>query len=455
MPHNGLRAFLLGTSLLLMGCGVTYHSPTVQSQAAGLNVQVVQITASSVKQANRAPYSPIDLPDAFHSVASGSGMRGMGAMPDIPQGPGQSRQKIATNLPAQVTAPRYKIGVGDVVVMVTKNSASTIEELGGLLTAQTQRQGFTVRDNGMISLPDIGQVNIAGKTLEDAEDALFQALVAKKIDPAFSLEITEFNSQHVAVGGKVARTGLVPVALKPLRLADALAQAGGVTATDVDTTLVRLYRNGTLYQVPASALRSDARARDLTLLPGDAIYVDENYNFDRAMAFYETQIAAISMKRSARLQAISELEAEMAVQRSALDERRSSFSARRELGAEKRDYVYLAGEVAQQGRVALPYGRQASLADVLYDEGGFDTRTGDPAQIYVIRPGSGADETKVTAWHLDATNVINLTLATRMQMRPNDIVFIEEQPITKWSRAFEQAFPILINKSVNGDSGIP
>ena len=163
MPHNGLRAFLLGTSLLLMGCGVTYHSPTVQSQAAGLNVQVVQITASSVKQANRAPYSPLDLPDAFHSVASGSGMRGMGAMPDIPQGPDQSRKKIATNLPAQVAAPRYKIGVGDVVVMVTKNSASTIEELGGLLTAQTQRQGFTVRDNGMISLPDIGQVNIAGK----------------------------------------------------------------------------------------------------------------------------------------------------------------------------------------------------------------------------------------------------------------------------------------------------
>ncbi|MCK8485393.1 polysaccharide biosynthesis/export family protein [Aliiroseovarius sp. S2029] len=455
MHHNSLRALLLGTCLALSGCGVTYHSPTVQSQAAGLDVSVVEITASSVKQANSAPYVPLSLPDAFHAIAGGTGLRGAGAVPDMPEGPTGSREQIATRLPAPVTPQRYEIGVGDVLLLVTKSGASTIEELGGLLTAQTQRQGFTVRDNGMIALPDIGQVKMAGKTLEAAEDAVFQALVAKNIDPAFSLEIAEFNSRHVAIGGKVGRAGLVPLTLKPLRLGDALAQAGGVVASDTGATAIRLYRDGTLYQMPASALRSDARVRDLTLLPGDAIYVDETYDLDRALAFYETQIAAIGLKRSARLHALSELRAEMSVQRDTLEERRTNFTSRRELDAEPRDYVYLTGEVARQGRVALPYGRQASLADVLYDEGGFDTRTGDPAQIYVIRPGTDADDTKVTAWHLDATNVINITLATRMQMRPNDIVFIEEQPITKWSRAFEQAFPILINKSVNGDSGVP
>ncbi|MCK0139998.1 polysaccharide biosynthesis/export family protein [Aliiroseovarius sp. F47248L] len=455
MHHSGMRALLLGTSLVLTGCGVTYHSPTVQTQAAGLDVQVMRITASSVKQANSAPYVPRSLPEAFHAVASGTGLRGAAALPEIPDGPTQTREMITTKLPPQLATQRYRIGIGDEVMLVTKSSASTIEELGGLLNAQTQRQGFTVRDNGMIALPDIGQIAIAGKTLEDAEDAVFQALVAKNIDPAFSLEITEFKSQNVAIGGKVAKAGLVPLSLKPLRLGDALAQAGGIVAEDKDATAIRLYRNGTLYQLPASALRSDAAARNLTLQADDAIYVDESYDLDRALTFYEAQITAIGMKRNARLQALSELRSEISVQRDALDERRATFKARRELGAETRDYVYLAGEVAQQGRVALPYGRQASLADVLYDEGGFDTRTGDPAQIYVIRPGTGSNDTKVTAWHLDATNVVNITLATRMQMRPNDIVFIEEQPITKWSRAFEQAFPILINKSVNGDSGVP
>ncbi len=455
MHHNGLRTFCLGTSLFLSGCGVTYHSPTVQSQAAGLDVKVIRITASSVKQANSAPYVPLSLPAAFHAVAGSTGLRAATPLPDLPDGPATSPEKIALNLPQQVAPQPYEIGVGDVVMLVTKNAASTIEDLGGLLNAQTQRQGFTVRDNGMIALPDIGQVAVAGKTLEQAEDAVFQALVAKNIDPAFSLEIEEFNSQHVAIGGKVARAGLVPVTLKPLRLGDALAQVGGIIGDDEGATAIRLYRDGKLFQMPASAVRTRAKARNLTLLAGDAIYVDESYALDRALAFYETQIAAIGLKRTARLQALTELKAEIAVQRDALDEQRATFSARRALDAERRDYVYLAGEVAQQGRVALPYGRHASLADVLYDEGGFDTTTGDPAQIYVIRPDAGSDDTQVTAWHLDATNVINITLATRMQMRPNDIVFIEEQPITKWSRAFEQAFPILINKSVNGDSSAP
>ena len=53
----------------------------------------------------------------------------------------------------------------------------------------------------------------------------------------------------------------------------------------------------------------------------------------------------------------------------------------------------------------------------------------------------------VTAWHLDARNAANLTLATRFEMRPNDIIFIEEQPITRWNRAFQQFFPSLLSSA--------
>jgi polysaccharide export outer membrane protein len=61
----------------------------------------------------------------------------------------------------------------------------------------------------------------------------------------------------------------------------------------------------------------------------------------------------------------------------------------------------------------------------------------------VLRSLGGA--TAVTAYHLDARNAVNLVLATRFEMRPNDIVFVEEQPITKWNRALQQAFPTLLN----------
>ncbi|WP_432448657.1 polysaccharide biosynthesis/export family protein [Aliiroseovarius marinus] len=448
-----LRTSVLTSSLAvtLAGCGVTYNSPTVQSQAAGMDVKVVPLTPQAVAVANRSNYTPLALPAAFYAAAGGSGLRGAGALPEMPDGPNQSRKAIETRLPKAQKPPRYRIGVGDVVLLATKGSASTIEGLSGLLAAQNQRQGYTVRDDGTISIPDIGQVELAGLTLEQAEDALFQALVSNNVDPAFSLEIAEFNSQHVAVGGAVKRGGLVPVTLNPLELGEALAQAGGISAKDADLTAIRIYRNGSLYQMPVSTFRNDPKMRHLPLLQGDAVFVDKSYDLDRAMGFYKAQIDAIGLKRSARREALAELDAEISLRRAALDERRDTFAARAELDAEERHYVYLAGEVKRQGRTALPYGRQATLADVLYENGGFDTTTGDPTQIYVLR--SGQDLSEITAWKLDARNVINMTLATRLEMRPNDIVFIEEQPITKWSRALQQAFPILVNKAANPDSG--
>jgi polysaccharide export outer membrane protein len=176
---------------------------------------------------------------------------------------------------------------------------------------------------------------------------------------------------------------------------------------------------------------------------GDAIYVDTTYDLERAQAFYESQINIISLERSSRSAALSELSAEIGLRRSALDETRDLFASRAQLGAEPRDYVYLAGEVTKQSRFPLPYGQQASLADVLFEQGGFDAATGSPAQIYVLRadpavPGSA------TAWHLDARNAFAFTIAPMFEMRPNDIVFVEQQPITKWNRTVQQSIPSLV-----------
>lgn len=454
--HRYVAALLLGSSLSVLGCGVTYKSPTVEEDAAGLDVQVVPLTASSVQVANRSPYKPLELPAAYYSVAANPGLRSYGAMP-TPSEMDEPKQKATQlRLPPSVSQPRYRIGKGDVLLIATKSAASTIEGLSGLMAAQNQRQGYSVRDDGKISIPDIGQIRIDGLTLEQAETEVFQALVAKGFDPSFSLEISEFNSQFVAFGGAVGRAGLVPITLKPLRLGEALAQAGGISTPSEASVTIRLYRNGSLYHIPLKTLREDPKLRHLILLPDDAVYVDRGYDIEQAMAFYKHRIDALGLKREARTRALAELDAEMSIQRATLNERRETFAARSELDAEARDYVYMAGEVTLQRRIPLPYGRQASLADLLYDKGGFDTTTGDPTQIYVLRAGAQpANSDTITAWHLDASNIVNMTLATRMEMRPNDIVFIEEQIITKWSRAFQQAFPILVNKAVEGSPQAP
>jgi polysaccharide export outer membrane protein len=152
-------------------------------------------------------------------------------------------------------------------------------------------------------------------------------------------------------------------------------------------------------------------------------------------------------RESERQAALDELRFEISERRSALGEERELFERRSALGAEERDYVYLAGEVGTQVRYPLPFNQQASLADALFESGGFDTATGTPSQIYVLRANTdtAADE-PVTAWHLDARNAANLTLATQFEMRPNDIIFVEEQPITRWNRAFQQFFPTVLGE---------
>ena len=54
----------------------------------------------------------------------------------------------------------------------------------------------------------------------------------------------------------------------------------------------------------------------------------------------------------------------------------------------------------------------------------------------------------VTAWQLNAKDATNFLLATRFELRPNDVVFIAEQPVTRWARVIQQITPALITSGV-------
>jgi polysaccharide export outer membrane protein len=439
------RAVLLGTILATGACGVTYHSPSVKQQSQGAEVRVVPLTAQSVLVANRSAYTPRSLPDVFARVAGPGQARGVGAMPEPPEALKNNRVVLETRLPPAITPEPYRIGVGDVVLLATKSAASTVEQLTGLLAAQNQRQGYTVRDDGAIAIPDIGTVGLAGMTLDEAEAKLFQVLVENQIDPAFSLEVSEFNSRRVSVGGAVRNPAIVPISLNPLNLAEALTAAGGLTVKDREYASIRMYRDGTLYQIPVETFVTKPELGKIQLLDGDAVFVDTSYDLDRAMEFYTQALRATELRRNARYSVLQEMQIEMRMRQDTLRGHRENYRARQELGGVKRDYVYLTGEVREQSRFTMPFDQQVTLADVLYEQGGFNTATGNPAQIYVLRASDVPEEFgAVTAWHLDARNAINITLATRMEMRPNDIVFIEEQPVTKWGRAVQQIFPTLL-----------
>ena len=441
---------MLTTAVVVAGCSTVYRSSSVVPGVSdGANVRVVPMSAETVIQANRSPYEPQTLPAVFSLTAGGATVP-VGATGGLPA-PVFDREvrpeALQLRVPPAANPGPYEIGIGDVVLLSTPSTGSTAEALSGLLAAQNARTGYTVQDDGSINIPNVGRVRIAGLSIEDAEAELFQRLVENQIDPTFSLEISQFNSRKISIGGAVASPAVVPVALTPLLLGEALAAAGGVTVEDQDFASVRIYRDGSLYQIPLTTLYERADLLRTRLVDGDAVFIDTEYELGQAESYFQQQITLVSARQGARQAALNELQTAINLRRTELNELRLNYRVRRELGADNLDYVYLTGELNNQARFPLPFESTASLADAMFEaSGGVSVRTGDVSQIYVLRASPDPREFgAVTAWHLDTRNAANFALATRFEMRPDDVIFIAQQPVTTWSRAISQLLPDLLS----------
>ncbi|WP_293573235.1 polysaccharide biosynthesis/export family protein [Phaeobacter sp.] len=450
-----LISLICCAGLALSACSTIYRSSSIlPGTRQGTEVRVVALDPATVLEANQTPYAPKSLPDAYKEsagTAAGRSGRGVGSLPNAPSTQtGARNQELTVTRPPRIQPSPYRVGVGDVVMLATPSTRNTLEELTGLLAAQNSRNGYTVQDDGAINIPDVGRARIAGLTIEEAEELLFQKLVEAQFDPTFSLEIVEFNSQRVAVGGAVGKPAVLPITLTPLRLSEALTAAGSVSATNIDVTTVRLYRAGEVYQIPLKALYERPDLQAIRLISGDSIFVDSDFDINRAERFFEQQIRLKSISLAARAQELSELNSAIAQKREDNAEKRAAFEAREALGATERDFVYLTGEFDTRTRYPLPYEQQATLADALFDAGGGISReTGDVSQVYVLRASSDPRvPEEVTAWHLNARSAANYILATKFELRPDDVIFVAENPVTKWGRTLRQITPSLITTPV-------
>jgi len=363
---------------------------------------------------------------------------------------------VPDEFPPSLEFEAYRIGIADVLLLSVSGFA-TLEDLPGLISSQSKRQGYIVQDDGAIAVPDAGRIRVAGMTLQDAEAEIFQALVAAGIDPSFSLEIAEFNSQRVSVGGMVGTPQLLPITLKPLYLHEAVELAGGITATDPSVTSIQLFRAGKTYRIGLERFLSDPAARQIRLRGGDSIYVGSEYREAEAQRYFgeQLQLRQGQMQGTQFQIQLEQLVAQReATAQQALADERALFKDRLELGAVERHFAYRTGEVRRPGRMALPFERSMSLADVLFDDGGINIQFADYAEIYVLRAESDPQRNGgLTAFHLDAANAVNLAVATRLEIRPNDVVFVAEQPVTSWNRAFSQILPQLFVTTVTRFAG--
>ena len=141
-----------------------------------------------------------------------------------------------------------------------------------------------VSEEGSITFPLIGKVQIAGLSTAQAEKKIAGLLTGGGFlkTAEVNISVTDLQSQQVSVLGEVLHPGRYPVAGKR-SVTDMLAIAGGIGPEGGDTATVVRVRNGkTTKQVVnlVEMVRSADMSGNLDLMNGDLIYVE------RAPKFY-------------------------------------------------------------------------------------------------------------------------------------------------------------------------
>ena len=255
-----------------------------------------------------------------------------------------------------------------------------------------------VGQDGFVVLEGIGKVDVANKTVDEVSQEIKSTLAntsAARTD--FQIEVVEFASQRAlisipgAVGedrGTQSTTGInvgnasgaiVPITNIPITLEEALTERG-VTLDGQYITRIALQRAGRKYSFTLRDLLETTSAR-VYLQGGDRVTVERlGYKSNKVFV----------------------------------------------LGGVSPTIVNIGPEIRQ------------TLADILFTSDGVLSAPGaNRSEVYLLR---GTDP--VVAYHLDAQSPTRLIVADAMELRPNDILYVAEQPIVSFNRTLATITPL-------------
>jgi len=138
---------------------------------------------------------------------------------------------------------------------------------------------YTVASNGTVDLPLLHRQNVDGFEAQDLASHLRQLLIDGKFlrDPIVIVNIKEFNSKRITVGGAVSKPGDYPYT-PGLTLLRVISNAGGFTAVANRTAVLVTRRTPEGKRITASFsvdAISEGRTSDVPLQAGDNVYANE------------------------------------------------------------------------------------------------------------------------------------------------------------------------------------
>ncbi len=237
--------------------------------------------------------------------------------------------------------------------------------------------GNPVLADGTMFYPHVGVVPVAGKTIAEIR-ALLTDRLRKVIErPQLDVRVVAFRGKRVQVTGDVVKASTLPITDVPLRVQDAIGQAGGLGPSAWSRS-VTLTRAGQLHRLDLQALYDQGDVSQNWLLQdGDVLHVPSR----------------------------------------------------------EENKVFVLGEVRQPSSRVMARGRM-SLAEALGDSNGLDPVTSN-GEVWVFR---GTYE-KPRVYRLDARTADALLLAVQFQLEPHDVVYVATYGLTSWNRVITQILP--------------
>lgn len=239
-----------------------------------------------------------------------------------------------------------------------------------------------VDHEGKIIFENIGSVRAEGLSLNELKKK-FEDLIQRLPDSqnAFQIEITNFASQSALISIQGGSGISIPITNTPVTLAQALTE-NGLSVDGNHITQISLKRKNNTFVFTLYELL-DPNSPDIYVQPDDRLI---------------TTILPY-----------------------------------------KENKVFILGGVAPQIFKIYPKNRE-TLADVLFTGGGVLSAAGAKrSEVYLLRGTN-----PVVAFHLDAQSPTRLIVADAMELRPNDILYVAEQPISSFNRTLAAIVPLRI-----------
>ena len=161
------------------------------------------------------------------------------------------------------------IGIGDQLLI------SIWEASGDGLFSTTEKKqtdiGATIDEKGMIFIPYVGLIEVAGKSIENVREIIALGLEGKALEPQVQVKLLSNISNTIVTIGEVAKPGMYPIPVGGIRLLEALSLAGGSQLQTFET-LISVVRGEEKAEIRLDAVLADS-SNDIWLQANDTLQI--------------------------------------------------------------------------------------------------------------------------------------------------------------------------------------